>query len=107
MKKLTAIYNAVIVKPVELEDEVYGNIIVPDLGNEKNKTGEVVSVGKGHYSATGTWISTTINVGDIVVLPTMGFTKFEFQGEEHWIGPENQVLAVITDEENQTEENPF
>ena len=39
MKKLTAIYNAVIVKPVELEDEVYGNIIVPDLGNEKNKTG--------------------------------------------------------------------
>lgn len=106
MKTLKAVYNAVIVKPVELEDEIYGNIIVPDLGNEKNKTGEIVSVGKGHYTVTGTWVSTILQVGDIVVLPTMGFTKFEFQGEEYWIGPENQVLAVINDEEKQ-EENPF
>ena len=106
MKKLQAVYNAVIVKPVELEDETYGNIIVPDLGDEKNKTGEVVSVGTGHYSATGTWISTTIQKGDIVVLPTMGFTKFEFKGEEYFIGPENQVLAVITDEEEK-ETTPF
>ena len=106
MKTLRAVYNAVIVKPVDLEDEIYGNIIVPDLGNEKNKTGEIVSVGKGHYSPTGTWISTTLQVGDTVVMPTMGFTKFEFQGEEYWIGPENQVLAVISDETKQ-EENPF
>ena len=106
MKTLKAVYNAIIVKPVELEDELHGNIIVPDLGDEKNKTGEVVSVGRGHYSATGTWISTTIQEGDIVVLPTMGFTKFEFKGEEYWIGPENQVLAVIA-EEGETEERPF
>jgi len=106
MKTLKAVYNAVIVKPVELEDEVYGNIIVPDLGDEKNKTGEVVSVGKGYYSATGTWISTTIQKGDVVVLPTMGFTKFEFKGEEYWIGPENQVLALLTDEEEK-ETPPF
>lgn len=106
MKKLQAIYNAVIVKPVELEDEIYGNIIVPDLGNEKNKTGEVVSVGDGVSIAGVGFQACKLKIGDIVVLPTMGFTKFEFQGEEHWIGPENQVLAVITDEE-QTQENPF
>lgn len=106
MKKLQAIYNAVIVKPVELEDEVYGNIIVPDLGNEKNKTGEVVSVGEGVSVPGVGFQACKLKIGDIVVLPTMGFTKFEFQGEEHWIGPENQVLAVITDEE-QTQENPF
>lgn len=106
MKTLKAVYNAVIIKPVELEDEIHGNIIVPDLGNEKNKTGEIVSVGKGYYSATGTWIPTSVNPGDVVVLPTMGFTKFEFKGEEYWIGPENQILAIITDEE-ETEETPF
>jgi len=38
--KLKAVYNAVIVKPIELEDEYHGNIIVPDLGSEKNKMGE-------------------------------------------------------------------
>ena len=93
--KLEAIYNAVIVKPVEVEDTVHGNIIVPDLGEEKNKLAEVISVGPGHYSATGTFLETTLKEGDIIILPTMGFSKLEFEGEEYWLGPENQVLGKI------------
>lgn len=93
---LEALFNAIIVKPVEIEETSYGGIIVPDLGNEKNKTGKVVSVGKGHYSVTGTWIDTILQEGDVVVLPTMGFTKFEYEGEEYWIGRENDVLAKIS-----------
>ena len=93
--KLEALYNAVIVKPIEAEETSYGGIIVPDLGNEKNKLAEVVAVGKGYYSVTGVWIETILSVGDTVVLPTMGFSKVEFEGEEYWIGPENQVLAKV------------
>ncbi len=92
---LEAIYNSVIVKPVESEETSYGGIIVPDLGNEKNKLGEVVAVGKGYYSATGTFIPTMLSVGDTVVLPTMGFSKMEYEGQEYWLGPENQILAKI------------
>lgn len=95
--KLEAIYNAVIVQPQELEETMYGNIVVPDLGNEKNKTGKVVAVGPGHYSVTGDFMPTLLKEGDVVVLPTMGFTKFEFEGNEYFIGPENQVLAKITE----------
>ena len=95
--KLEAIYNAAIVQPQELEETMYGNIVVPDLGNEKNKTGNVVAVGPGHYSATGEFIPTILKEGDVVVLPTMGFTKFDFEGNEYFIGPENQVLAKITE----------
>ena len=93
--KLEALYNAVIVKPIEAEETSYGGIIVPDLGNEKNKLAEVVVVGKGYYSVTGVWIETILSVGDTVVLPTMGFSKVEFEGEEYWIGPENQVLGKV------------
>jgi chaperonin GroES len=95
--KLEAIYNAVIVQPQELEETMYGNIVVPDLGNEKNKTGKVVAVGPGHYSVTGDFMPTLLKEGDVVVLPTMGFTKFEFESNEYFIGPENQVLAKITE----------
>ena len=77
---------------------MHGNIIVPDLGNEKNKLAQVIAVGPGHYSATGTWIETQLKEGDIVILPTMGFSKLEYQGEEYWIGPENQVLGKLTEE---------
>ena len=93
--KLEALYNAVIVKPIEVDETSYGNIIVPDLGNEKNKLAEVVAVGEGYYSVTGDYIKTILSVGDTVVLPTMGFSKLEFEGNEYWIGPENQVLAKV------------
>jgi chaperonin GroES len=96
--KLEALYNAIIVKPYEIEEQTYGNIIVPDLGNEKNKLAQVISVGAGYYSVTGTWIETQLKEGDIIILPTMGFSKLEYQGEEYWIGPENQVLGKLTKE---------
>lgn len=97
--KLQAIYNAVILKPYEFEEEQYGNIIVPDLGNEKNKIGQVVSVGEGITIPGVGFVDTTVRKGDIAVLPTMGFTKFEFKGEEYYIGPENQILAILTESE--------
>ena len=38
---------------------------------------------------------TNLKVGDRVVLPTMGFTKLPYDGEEYYVGPENQVLARV------------
>jgi chaperonin GroES len=92
---LEALFNAVIVKPKESEETLYGGIIVPDLGNDKNETGEVISVGPGQSTQMGNFLPTTVKVGDIVVLPTMGFTKLPYEGEEYWVGPENQILAKI------------
>ena len=51
--KLEAVFDSVIIKPVDIEDTMYGNIIVPDLGKEKSLIGEVVSVGPGKESITG------------------------------------------------------
>ena len=92
---IEALYNAVIVKPVEIEETRYDNIVVPDLGNETNKTAEVIGVGPGHVIAGGNFVPTQLQVGDIVVLPTMGFTKLEHNGTEYFIGKENEVLAKI------------
>lgn len=93
---LEALFDAVIVKPIELEETTYGNIIVPDVGKEKNETAEIISVGPGKPTITGEFIHTKLKVGDKVVLPTMGFTKLPYDGEEYYVGPENQILAKIT-----------
>lgn len=95
MKKIQAFKNAVVVLPIELEETNTGNIIVPDMGNDKNPVGKVVSIGPGHETITGGFIETTLQEGEIVVLPTMGFTKFSFQGEEYYVGKENEILAII------------
>jgi len=89
-----ALFNAVIVKPIEEEESVHGNIVVPDMGKEKNIKGEVTSVGPGTHQM-GHFIETTIKVGDIVLLPQMGPTTMDYRGEEYLICQENQILAVI------------
>lgn len=93
--KLEALFDAVIVKPIEDEEKTYGSIIVPDLGKELNKKGIVVSIGPGKPTITGTFIPTILSIGDNVILPTMGFTRMEYEGEEYFIGPENNILSRI------------
>ena len=95
---LEALFNAVIVKPIEAEETKYGSIVVPDMGKDKNKHGEVVAVGPGQNTISGTFIETVSKVGDIVVLPTQGFTKLEHNGEDYLVGPENQILAKVKKE---------
>mgnify|MGYP003671923161 CR=1 FL=1 len=96
---LEALFDAVIVKPIESEESTYGGIIVPDIGKEKNETGTIIAVGPGKFTVTGEFIETVLKIGDRVVLPTMGFTKLPFEGEEYYVGPENQILAKITKNE--------
>ena len=99
MSKLEALFDAVIVKPLELEETMYGSIFVPDAGKDRNEQGKVVAVGPGKSTVTGTFLPTEVKIGDVVILPTMGFTKLQFDGEEFYIGPENQILAKIIDNE--------
>ena len=96
MAEIQAVFDGVIVKPIEAEATLYGNIIVPDVGKEKSNVAKVISVGPGKPSITGDqFIETTIQVGDTVILPAMGPSKFDFQGEEYYICAENMVLGII------------
>ena len=90
-----ALFNAVIVKPIEQDDSTNGSIVVPDMGKEKNIRGEVVSVGPGYYSAMGNFIDTVVKVGDEVVLPSMGATKMDYDGEEFLMIEENKILGIV------------
>ena len=90
-----ALFNAVIVKQIEQDESTYGTIVVPDMGKEKNLRGEVVSVGPGYYSAMGNFIETTVKVGDEVLLPSMGATKMDYNGEEYLMIEENKILGII------------
>ena len=90
-----ALFNAVIVKEIEQDESTYGNIVVPDMGKEKNLRGEVMSVGPGYYSAMGNFIETTVKVGDEVLLPSMGATKMDYNGEEYLMIEENKILGIV------------
>ena len=92
---IKALFNAVIVKQIEQDESTYGTIVVPDMGKEKNLRGEVMSVGPGYYSAMGNFIETTVKVGDEVLLPSMGATKMDYNGEEYLMIEENKILGIV------------
>jgi chaperonin GroES len=100
MNKLEALFDAVIVKPLEEDDEkMYGSIFIPDAGKDRNEKGTVVAAGPGTEIPGVGFVPTVVKVGDVVILPTMGFSKLQFQGDEYYIGNERQILAKITDNE--------
>jgi chaperonin GroES len=95
MKKLNAVFDAIICKQIELEEESYGSIVVPDMGNDKNLIAEIIDIGPGYTSPMGNFISTTLSKGQIIILPSIGPTKFELDREEYLICKEREVIAVI------------
>jgi co-chaperonin GroES (HSP10) len=90
-----ALFNAVIVKQIEQDESTYGTIVVPDMGKEKNLRGEIVSVGPGYYTAMGNFVETVVKVGDEVLLPSMGATKMDYDGEEYLMIEENKILGIV------------
>lgn len=92
---LKAVFNNIIVKPLEEEEITFGSIVVPDLGKEVGLRGIITSVGPGFYTITGTFVKPTLEEGQKVILPPIGPTKIEYEGQEYWSCQESQVLAVI------------
>jgi chaperonin GroES len=99
MNKLEALFDAVIVKPLETDEKMYGSIFIPDAGKDRNEQGTIIAVGPGRHIAGVGFIPCEVKIGDIVVLPTMGFAKLQFDGNEYYIGRENEILAKITKED--------
>ena len=98
---LRAVFDAIIVKPLEEEETTYGSIIVPDMGKEKHITGDVISVGPGRRTVTGDFIEPEIKVGDRVVLPQVGITTLETPDGEVIATQESKVLAIVEIEESE------
>ena len=100
-KALTPFNDRVIIRPIEEDEQMYGNIVIPDLGKEKPEMGEVVAVGPGRQTEFGQFIRVNAKVGDIVLIPKIGSIRIDFEGEEYFITPDKEILASIKQEDNE------
>lgn len=95
--KLKPMHNHVVIKQQEVSEEKFGNIIIPDVGNELPKIGTVVATGPGTYTISGTQIPVQSQVGQKVAFPSFGGTKFTVEGEEFVVIKDQDILTVIED----------
>ena len=97
MKKLIPLNDRIVVKPIEQSEQMYGKIIIADMGRERPEMGEDIAVGPGRMSEYGKFIPVNVNVGDIVLLPKIGTIRVEFDGEEYYIGQSREILCKVTE----------
>ena len=93
--------DKVVILPIEEGEQMYGNIIVPDAGQEKPEMGKVLAVGPGRISTSGTLVPNRIEVGVIVMVPKFGAQTVVIENETYIMASENDVLGIIKNKNNE------
>ena len=93
--------DRVVILPREEEEQMYGNIIVPDGGQDKPEIGTVMAVGEGRVTKEGAIIKNQLEIGQKVIVPKFGAQVVVVENETYIIASENDILGIIKNKENE------
>ena len=93
--KLIPVNDKIVVKPLTKGEEVTeGGILLPDTVDQgKLQEGEVVAVGQGMYSASGTLIPVICDVGDKILYNK--HAQVHEYDDDNIIMSVNEVLSIV------------
>ena len=91
--------DKIIILPQEEGEQMYGNIVIPDAGQERPEMGTVLAVGPGRISTDGTLIPNRIEVGVTVMVPKFGAQVVVIENETYIVVGESDVLGIIKQKE--------
>ena len=91
--------DKIVILPQEEGEQMYGNIVVPDVGKEKPEIGTVLAVGPGRISTEGILIPNRIEVGVTVMVPKFGAQVVEVENTTYIVAGESDVLGIIKQKE--------
>ena len=95
MSVVKPLYDRVLVRRTESEQNTAGGIILPDSAQEKPQEGEVVAAGNGTLKENGTIVPLEIKTGDKILFAKWSGTEVKVNGEELIIMKESDILATI------------
>lgn len=95
MNKITPLNGYVILKPIETQEETFGNIIIPDLGKERPEMGEVVGTSEVYNFHTDKHVESKLKPGQTVLIPKLGSQRIVLDGQDYFICKETDIFAVI------------
>ena len=97
---ITPLGDKIVILPQEEGEQTYGNIVVPDMGQETPEIGTVLAVGPGRISTDGILIPNRIEVGQTVMVPKFGAQTVNLENETYVMASENDVLGIIKQKED-------
>ena len=97
MSKLVPREGSIILKQIETSETTVGNIIIPDMGDDRSLIAEVVAVSDVYNYHKGEFIPTDLKVGMKVTIPPMGAQKIKIDNVDYLIMTQNNIPAIIED----------
>jgi chaperonin GroES len=97
MSKLNPKNGFAVLKPIEEQEQTYGNIVIPDLGKERPEMGEVIATSQTYNWHRGEFVDSQFQVGQKVLIPKMGTMKISVGGEDYFITKDTEILSVVED----------
>jgi co-chaperonin GroES (HSP10) len=97
MSKIRPLNGHVVIRPIEEEEQTYGNIVVPDMGKEKANTMIVVSVSDTYNWHTGQYCESKLKPGQKVIVPPLGGVRVSIDGEDYFHYKETEILSILED----------
>jgi len=97
MSKLKPRDGHIILKQIETSETTVGNIIIPDMGDDRSLVCEVIAVSDVYNYHKGEFIPTDLKVGMKVTIPPMGAQKIKIDNIEYLIIAQNNIPSIIED----------
>ena len=89
------LYDRVLAKRVEEEEQVQGGIIIPDSAKEKPQQAEIIAVGKGKRLEDGSVVALDVQAGDKILIGKYSGTDISVADEDLIILREDEILGVL------------
>jgi chaperonin GroES len=93
--KIRPLYDRLVVKRVEQQEQMQGGLYIPDTAKEKPQEGEVVAVGKGKRLEDGKVIPLDVQPGDRILFGKYSGSDIKMDGQEYLIMREDEVLGIL------------
>ena len=93
--QIRPLYDRVVVRRVEEQENKRGSLFIPDSAKEKPQEGEIVAAGQGKRFEDGNLVPLDVKVGDRILFGKYSGSDIHVDGEELMIMREDDILGVL------------
>ncbi len=93
--QLKPLSNRILVRRLEAEETMKGNIILPDTAKKKQEMAKVIAVGPGKKDKNGALLPMPVKVGDVILIDKYSGQEVNLNDEELVIVRGDDVIAII------------
>jgi chaperonin GroES len=93
--KIRPLHDRVVVKRIEVQEQIRGGIIIPDTAKEKPQEAEVIAVGPGKVNDDGKRSPMEVKAGDRILIGKYSGSEIKLGDDDLVILREDEILGIL------------